>query len=143
MIYDNRRVDRCISNVFVPWLNKQKIDRPALLFINGHVWLHSCPSSFKIMELRSSLIISKFNTLNTTLGCGGVQTVNWNLKNHWKKLGIENCGNIFENASCSITKETIQNGIKRCGKYPFNVRMKRWRGIIKECLAVLQKSFLR
>lgn len=151
-----------VTNVFVPWLDKQKIERPILLFIDGHVshmTLHLsqfCSNNgielFALYPNSTHLIQPMDVAVFKPLKQFWRKSVrDWHLKNHGKKLRKENFGNIFENALSNITKETIQNGFKRCGLCPFNVENVKFSNIaissentkqemyIKESLAVLEK----
>lgn len=150
-----------VTNVFVPWLDKQKIERPILLFIDGHVshmTLHLsqfCSNNgielFALYPNSTHLIQPMDVAVFKPLKQFWKKSVrDWRLKNHGKKLRKENFGNIFENALSNITKETIQNGFKRCGLCPFNVENVKFSNIatsensrqdmyIKESLAVLEK----
>lgn len=121
-----------VTNVFVPWLESQKIKRPILMFIDGHVshmTLHlSQYCSRNGIELFSlypnsthltqPMDVAVFKPLKQFWKSN---VRDWHLDNHGIKFRKDNFGSVFEKALSKITKETIQNGFRSCGICPFNV----------------------
>lgn len=151
-----------ISNIFVPWLNEKKTERPILLFIDGHVshmTLHLsefCSKNgielFALYPNSTHLIQPLDVAVFKPLKQFWKQSVrDWHIENHGNKLRKENFGSTFEKALSKITPATIQNGFKACGLSPFNVENVKFSKIsarpsdtiqttkVKEGLAVLEK----
>lgn len=119
-----------ITNVFVPWLDKNRVKRPILLFIDGHVshmtynLSHYCkqnkievialyPNSTHLIQ---PMDVAVFKPLKTYWKKAVRQ---FHIDNDGAKLRKEHFSMIFESALTSVSKETIQNGFKACGLVPF------------------------
>ncbi|KAJ8913919.1 hypothetical protein NQ315_005717 [Exocentrus adspersus] len=121
-----------ITNVFEPWLTQKRINRPILLFVDGHVshltlqlsqfcarkgieLLALYPNSTHIIQ---PMDVSVFKPLKTFWRN---EVKRWRLENSGDRLRKEHFGKVFEAALNKISRECIQNGFKACGLSPFNV----------------------
>lgn len=120
-----------ITNVFVPWLDRNTITRPILLFIDGHV-SHMTYNLSQYCKQNQIEIIALYPNSTHLIQPMDVAVFK-PLKTYWKKavrqfhidndgakLRKEHFSMIFESALRSVSKETIQNGFKACGLVHFS-----------------------
>lgn len=157
-----------ITNVFVPWLNENKIKRPILMFIDGHVshltlnLSQFCSENgielFALFPNSTHLIQPLDVAVFKPLKVFWRKSVrDWQIENYGQKMRKENFGEILERALSKISNETMQNGFRVSGLSPFNVENVTFSKIsnrqfanntaqvanVKEGLAVLEKFIPR
>lgn len=121
-----------ITNIFVPWLDREHIERPILLFMDGHVshmTLHLsefCSENGIILialfpnstHLLQPMDVSVFRPLKNAWK---KEIRNWRVQNDGRKLQKQNFAPVLKNALDCITMDTIKNGFRVSGLCPFNV----------------------
>ena len=122
-----------IANVFEPWLTKNKIKRPVILYINGHCSHMTLHLSRFCLEHNIVLIALHPNATHITQPLD--VSLFWTLKAHWVKsceafckrslcVGIHKYqfARLLKRTLDSMNMETIlQNGFRKSGLYPFDV----------------------
>lgn len=140
-----------ITNVFVPWVLKENIPRPILLFIDGHVshmTLHLsrfCSSNgielFALYPNSTHLLqpmdVAVFRPLKNAWK---KEVRNWRMENSGKKLQKQNFAPVFEKALIVVTEETLANGFRKCGLCPLNVENVSFEKISTRNLMNVQKN---
>lgn len=121
-----------IANVFTPWLNASGIERPILLFIDGHVshmTLHlsryCAENGIELLALypNSTHLIQPMDVavFRPLKGFWKKSVRQWHIDNNGLRLRKENFGPVFERALNNVTPETIKNGFRASGLCPFQV----------------------
>lgn len=121
-----------ITNIFDPWLDEMKIERPVILFIDGHASHMTLHLSQFCSSKQIELIALYPNSTHLTQPMD--VAVFKPLKSYWKnsirRWRVENNGNkvrkknfapIFEQALSQIDSQTVENGFRCSGLFPFNV----------------------
>lgn len=121
-----------IANIFVPWLDKEKIERPILLFIDGHKSHLTLHLSNFCMDNGIELVALFPNSTHLLQPMD--VAVFRPLKNAWKneiqkwrsanggiKVLKQNFGALFGKALEHVTETTVKNGFRVSGICPFNV----------------------
>lgn len=121
-----------VTNVFVPWLDKNNIQRPIILFIDGHV-SHLTYNLSQYCKQNQIEIIALYPNSTHLIQPMDVAVFK-PLKAYWKKsvrqFHVDNDGSklrkehfpkLFETALSLVSKETVQNGFKACGLVPLCV----------------------
>ncbi|XP_050498219.1 uncharacterized protein LOC126879210 [Diabrotica virgifera virgifera] len=121
-----------ISNHFLPYLKSNNIQRPVILFVDGHR-SHSTKHVSQLCDDNGIILVSLFP--NTThimqpadvsvfkpLKAGwSAEVRNWKFQNFPKDVTRSTFGTILESVfSKYASEETIKNGFRRSGLYPFN-----------------------
>lgn len=121
-----------IGNVFYPFVRDKGIQFPIILFVDGH----STHMTFQLSELCTSLkivLVALYPNATRIMQPADVAAFK-PLKNAWKSailefkrnnpdkiVNKENFGNILQTAmNKGLKTETIRNGFKACGLYPWN-----------------------
>lgn len=121
-----------IANVFNPFLEKEKIQKPVVLFLDGHVShlsFHLCkfckdngiiliallPSSTHVLQ---PMDVAIFHSLKNAWS---KNVYSWRMENNARRLKREDFGPVIEKSiEETLKKETLKNGFRKCGLYPFN-----------------------
>lgn len=120
-----------VSNVFYPWLLKENILLPVVLFVDGHtshLTLHLsefCQSNGIILvalfpnstHLIQPMDVSVFRPLKSYWKKA---IHKWRIDNNGAKLKREQFAPLLSSIFPEIKKETVSNGFKKCGIFPFN-----------------------
>lgn len=120
-----------VANVFYPWLVKNKITFPVILFIDGHK-SHLTLHLSNFCEDHQIILLALFpNATHIIQPCD--VSIFKPLKEHWKKtvhkwrldsnieiLNKTNFPLMFREAIDGVKKEHIVNGFKRCGLFPWS-----------------------
>lgn len=121
-----------ITNFFVPWLDKKNIQRPVLLFMDGHIshmTLHLseyCSANGIILialypnstHLLQPMDVSVFRPLKSAWK---KEVQKWRMANSGSKLQKQYFAPVFKKALDHISADTIKNGFRVSGLCPFNV----------------------
>lgn len=120
-----------VSNVFLPYLHKQNIAFPVIIFMDGHSSYMSLPLSKFCKENKIILVAFYPNATHILqpLDVAYFKPIKQYWKTEVKKYQLENRRDITkEDVPIIINKilksydlsEAIRNGFKSCGLYPFN-----------------------
>lgn len=117
-----------ITNVFFPWLKKNKIQLPIILFLDGHVshlsyhlsnfcsqnGIHIIALYPHATHLLQPMDVAVFKQLKGEW-CNAVTT--WKFENNEIKLPKEEFSTLLASVLTKVTG--IQNGFRKCGLFPF------------------------
>lgn len=120
-----------IVNVFYPFLVKEKIKLPVILFIDGHsshlslvlsefckdkgiILIALLPNSTHIMQ---PMDVAVFRPLKTAWKNA---VHDWRMQNNGNRLGRDDFAPLLSTCIEAVTVETVQQGFRACGLYPFN-----------------------
>ncbi|KAJ8969067.1 hypothetical protein NQ314_001969 [Rhamnusium bicolor] len=120
-----------MTNIFEPWLTEQKIARPIVFFVDGHVSHLTLHLSNFCVEKQIELIslfpnsthllqpmdVAVFRPLKHAWK---LEVQQWRLDNSGHKLQKQHFGKVLEAALKHISEDTIRNGFKVSGLCPFN-----------------------
>lgn len=121
-----------ITNIFLPWLKNENIERPILFFVDGHV-SHMTHHLSKFCSANGIELFALFPNSTHLLQPMDVavfrplknawkkEVRNWRMENSGNKFQKHNFGNVFKKCLTTISHETLKNGFRRCGLCPFNV----------------------
>lgn len=121
-----------ISNIFYPWLLRNNIKLPVVLFVDGHRshityhvsqfckdhGIHHIALTPNATHILQPADVSVFKPLKVRW-----QDVvyDWKIANPNKSVTREMFGNLLEHAFADeVTEDIVKNGFKRCGLYPFD-----------------------
>lgn len=119
-----------IANVMYPWLVQNKIEFPVILFVDGHKSHLSLELSDFCSEKKILLYCLPPNATHILQPCD--VSIFKPLKSYWKDavkahhqiskspITKNNFGPIFKKAFDKVKRETIVNGFKACGLFPFD-----------------------
>ncbi|KAI8438153.1 hypothetical protein MSG28_010777 [Choristoneura fumiferana] len=119
-----------MTNVFNPWLEQNKIEKPVLFFVDGHkshLTLHLSnfcsengivvvalyPNSTHILQ---PMDLSVFRPLKAHWKKA---VTLWKMENLGKILRKENFAPVLQKALTNLTKDCVQNGFRAGGLFPF------------------------
>lgn len=118
------------ANSFIPWLDQEKIDRPVIMFLDGHFSHDTLHLSTLCAENGVELIpllpnathllqpadVAVFRSLKI-LWLKAVTT--WRENNDFEKMLLKDVAPLLKPVLENFPSETIQNGFKACGLCPF------------------------
>ena len=135
-----------VGNVFVPWLDKKKIQRPVILYIDGH----SSHLTLHLSKLCSSngIVLIKLHPNATHIMQPLDVSVFQALKIEWQKAYQNYCEKsltigihkyqfapVLKKAiDCMNLKKILPNGFKKCGLFPFNADAVDYSKVLCLCL---------
>lgn len=119
-----------ITNVFNPWIEKNNIPKPVILFLDGHrshMTLHlsdSCKANeIEVISLYPNsthllqpMDVAVFRPLK--ISCQN-QVKSWKIDNPKQTMKREHFAPNFEAALRNIATDTIRNGFRKSGLFPF------------------------
>lgn len=121
-----------ISNIFYPWLIRNNVQLPVVLFVDGHrshisyhvsqyckdhgiFHIALTPNATHILQPAD---VSVFKPLKVRWRD---VVYNWKIQNPNKSVTREMFGNLLQHAlDDGVTEDIIRNGFKRCGLFPFD-----------------------
>ncbi|XP_049307835.1 uncharacterized protein LOC125777328 [Bactrocera dorsalis] len=121
-----------ITNVFYPFILKENIQLPIVLFLDGHTshlslhLIEFCKKQGIILiallpnstHLLQSMDVAVFHSLKNDWR---KQIQNWRMLNNGQRIKREDFGPIVQKyIQSTITSDILQNGFKACGIFPFN-----------------------
>lgn len=120
-----------MANVFYPWCIKNNIQFPVIYFLDGHQ-SHLSLELSDFCKQKSIILVSLFpNSTHITQPCD-VASIFRALKLKWRKevqmykqetqtsLTKANFAPLLKKAFDQLSAETIRNGFKKCGLFPFD-----------------------
>lgn len=119
-----------IANIMYPWLVDNEVDFPVILYLDGHKSHLSLELSEFCTEKKIILYCLPPNATHILQPCD--VSIFKPLKSYWKDvikahnliskspITKNNFGNIFKDAFDKVKPESIINGFKACGMFPFN-----------------------
>ncbi|RLU20864.1 hypothetical protein DMN91_007478 [Ooceraea biroi] len=120
-----------MSNIFEPWLTAQNIERPVILYVDGHSSYMTLPTAEFCMDHQIELIalfpnathlIQPLNVaLFRTLKSSWKDCIHdWRVQNQ-RKLRREDFGPLLKVAiECIELPRVMSNGFRKCGLFPFS-----------------------
>lgn len=120
-----------VTNVFEPWLTQNNIERPIVLYVDGHLLHVTLPLVDFCMDHQIEVVALFPNSMNITQPCDKAlfaalkskwrNVVNsWRAKNH-RKLKREEFGPLLKTAVDDLDlPRMMSNGFRICGLYPFD-----------------------
>ncbi|KMQ85800.1 tigger transposable element-derived protein 6-like protein [Lasius niger] len=122
-----------LKNIFYPYLKKEKIEFPVILFVDGHSSHVTLEVSKLCSELEIILIclypnstrmlqpadVSAFKPLKSMWK---KSVLEWRQQNPTQSLSLDGMAPILKNAVDKFSPDgnTVRNGFKTCGLYPWN-----------------------
>ncbi|KAB0805651.1 hypothetical protein PPYR_02621 [Photinus pyralis] len=122
-----------ITNIFYPWLIKENVEFPIILFVDGHtshltLKLSEFCSQNKITlvallpnatHILQSLDVAFFRPFKQQWKA---KVFEWRMQNNGQKLSRDEFGVLLEKTLLSMngTDNILKNGFRTCGIYPFN-----------------------
>jgi hypothetical protein len=122
-----------ITNIVYPWLLRNKIAFPVILFIDGHTSHQSLPTSrfcdshgiiLVALYPNSTHIIQPMDVavFRTLKGAWKVQTNEWRHANMHQELKKKDFAPLLAAAiEKAVKPEVLQNGFRKCGLFPYDV----------------------
>jgi len=119
-----------IANIMYPWLIDNKVKFPVILYLDGHKSHLSLELSEFCTEKKIILYCLPPNATHILQPCD--VSIFKPLKSYWKDvikahnliskspITKNNFGNIFKDAFDKVKPESIINGFRACGMFPFN-----------------------
>lgn len=121
-----------ITNVFNPWLEKHGVPKPVLFFLDGHrshMTLHLAefckengieiialyPNSTHLLQRMDVAVIRPLKIFWKN------QVSNWKIEHPGQRLKKEDFAPNLEKALQKVTDDTIKNGFRKSGLYPFGI----------------------
>lgn len=132
-----------VTNVFHPFLIKENIKKPIVLFLDGHSSHLSLPLSefcrdnginltallLNSTHLLQPMDVAVFHSLKSSWR---KIVYSWRMENDGRRLKREEFGPLLEGCIESALKpEIIQNGFRSCGLFPFDANALDYANILK------------
>lgn len=131
-----------ITNVFYPFLVKESIKLPIILFLDGHsshlslalsefcsekgiILIALLPNSTHIMQ---PMDVAVFHPLKTSWK---KKVHDWRMQNSGSRLKRDDFAPLLQQCIFTLKAETIQQGFKTCGLYPFNPEAPNYHRLVK------------
>lgn len=141
----------CVCNTFLPYLRQKGVKFPILYFLDGHkshltynlskfcaengIFLFALyPNATHILQPADVSLFAPLKANWRTI------VLNWKRSNNNKQVNKATFPLLLENATQQVKAETVQNGFRKCGLYPYNVEAIDFKKCMKDTSRILGEN---